>query len=59
MVNEPYKTLADVRNEDPAKFDATIKDAVHYAAEVLGPEMFIKAICGRGPDDVPYTADDE
>lgn len=41
----PTDTLADVRNNDPAKFDAIIRDSVHEAARNVGRDTVIAALC--------------
>lgn len=40
-----HETLAALRNEDAEAFDSAIYYAVHKAAEVVGKEVVIKALC--------------
>lgn len=39
-------TLADARNQDLQKFDKSIMDSVFAAADAIGPDATIKALCG-------------
>jgi hypothetical protein len=46
MKTPKYPTLAAVRNADPEKFDAFIRDAVFAAAADVGFDVVVRALCG-------------